>query len=93
MQNADQPDDMQETDSNAPPTPSEEGYSITIEVTPSGFSVSGPHPIPPHSEADEEETELPDITSAIKEVLAIVKENPANQDEQAHFSAGYDKGR
>jgi hypothetical protein len=82
---------MQETDSNAPPAPSEEGYSITILVLPTGFSVTGPEPLPATPSQSQPET-VPDITSAMKEVLAIIKENPTNQDEQAHFTAGYGKG-
>lgn len=89
MQNQDQSADMQETDSESPPTPSEEGYMISIHVTNQGYEVYGPDPLPaePQGEEDKESQPLPDLTTAIKRVLAIVKENPVSQDEQTNFNS------
>lgn len=67
-----------------------QGYEIRIQVRPDRFTVSGPSPLPQGEpeESDEEETNL-DLTAALKSVIAIYKDNPLDQDEAAHFDAGY----
>jgi hypothetical protein len=96
MQDASQDANVQETDSESPAPSSEEGYSISIHVTTQGYEVHGPDPLPaePQGEQGEESEQLPDLTTAIKHVLAIVKENPIAQDEQEGFkSATQDMGK
>ena len=53
-------------DSLAPP--SEEGYTITILITPTGFSVT---------KEGSEPVEARDSTSMLKAVLSIVQSNPS----------------
>jgi len=88
---ADMQDASQQTPSEEPPTPSQEGYEITIRVTPQGLTVDGPEPLAQESEPDEQETgeTLPDITTALKHVVAIYQENPISDDAHAQLKAGY----
>jgi hypothetical protein len=76
------------------------GYEICVYVKPNGFQVEGPLPLEaepsgeglptdqaePHEETD---ATLPDLATALKHVLAIVKENPVSQDGLDQFNAGY----
>ncbi len=89
MQNPDQDQAMQEEGQESPPSSPESGYAITVLVSPSGFSIRGPEPLPasPSEPTDEEEPVYPDITAALKQILAIVKEHPIGQDEQAGFKS------
>ena len=78
---------------NALPPPSQEGYRICIDVTSEGYAVSQtelpPEPQGGEDEEAEEET-LPDLTTAIKHVLAIIRDHPLQEDAQAQFKAGYE---
>ena len=65
---------------------------ISIKVNQDGFTVDGPDPLPAQSQEEEQsetpdEQVLPDITSAVKAVLAILKEHPIGQDEQTGFKS------
>ena len=84
----------QETDLESPPTDLQEGYQILLTVTRDGFSVSEPTPLPPAPQspdtATSDEDMVPDLTSAIKHLLAVVKAHPVGEDEQAQFAAGYE---
>lgn len=71
-----------------------QGYRIAFDVLPDGFRVSDPSPIPAGPEAGAELSDaigpgdvVPDLTTAIKHVLAVVKGNPVNADEQEAFAA------
>jgi len=92
-----------ETPSESVDTPSQElsretipdfaqGYAITICVYPDGFEVEGPKPLPQGEESDEPSAEhdekLPDLTTALKHVIAIHKEHPVDSDLEGHFQAG-----
>jgi hypothetical protein len=71
-----------------------QGYLITLTVTPDGYSVSDPEPLPaaPSDQSEEQgesdEETVPDLTTAIKHILAVVKANPLGESEQEQFSAG-----
>ena len=69
-----------------------QGYEICLYVTPTGFRVEGPLPLEPEPqiEAPEQEDEIPDMATALKHVLAIVKENPLGNDAEAQMQAGYE---
>ena len=93
------PDEMkmgmeQEPDLESPPTDLQEGYQILFTVTRDGFSVSEPMPLPPAPQSSDtatsDEDMVPDLTSAIKQLLAVVREHPVGEDEQASFAAGYE---
>src|SRR4029077_11074407 len=81
------------------PAPVGEGYQIIIQVTADGFTVEGPEPLEPKpSDEGQEPTaesepaeQLPDIATALKHVIAIVKENPIGEDANAQMQAGYAK--
>jgi hypothetical protein len=68
------------------------GYCVELHVMPDGtFRVSGPEPL----EQEAAEGESPDegepyqsIGEALKGILKVVRDNPPEQDEQAHFNAG-----
>lgn len=83
--------DMAESDPESAPIPSKEGYEICLYVTPEGYRVEGPLPLEaePQGEAPEQEAASPDLTEALKHVLAIIKENPLGDDAQAQMEAGY----
>ena len=68
-----------------PPPPSQEGYRISLQVFPEGFTVSGPLPI----EETPSENLIPNIRDAFREVLQIHKDNPMSHDAQEQFGAGY----
>ena len=69
-----------------------QGYEICLYVTPTGFRVEGPLPLAPEpqTEAPEQEDEIPDMATALKHVLAIIKENPLGNDAEAQMQAGYE---
>lgn len=68
----------------------QEGYEIHICVTSQGFAVEGPEPLSAAPQGESEPKDyLPDLTTAIKHVLAIVKENPITEDANAQMEAGY----
>lgn len=83
--------DMAETGSESAPTPSKEGYEICLYVTPEGYRVEGPLPLEaePQGEPAEAEASMPDLTEALKHVIAIIKENPLGEDANAQMEAGY----
>ena len=71
--------EMQEPDSQPPsdslPSPSQ--YTITITVSPDGFTV-------------DESALLPDLSTALKHVIAIVQEHPTSGEAQDELKAGYE---
>lgn len=83
--------DMAETGQESAPTPSQEGYEICLYVTPEGYRVEGPLPLEaePQESADPSDPSIPDLTEALKQVLAIIKENPLGDDANAQMEAGY----
>ena len=92
MQEVDSAPAMQESGAESPPTPLEEGYLITLKVSSDGYTVDGPDPLPAQSQEEEQsetpdEQVLPDITSAVKAVLSILKSHPIGQDEQTGFKS------
>ena len=85
-----------------------EGYCIKIEVLKDGFTVSDPLPIDSKSEESdplegESETEdyqdsggelIPDLPTMLKNVMAVIKENPVSGGEEEGFaSAGMPTGK
>jgi len=64
-----------------------QGYQIVITCKPDGYTVSGPSPLP-QTEPVEESEEV-DLTTALKHVIAITKENPLDGSDHAQFDAGY----
>lgn len=73
-----------------------QGYCVRFEVTPNGFSVSEPEPLSAPSEysegqeADESApAPVPDLTTAIKELLHVVKAHPLGNNPVADLQAGY----
>jgi hypothetical protein len=90
------PDQPAQTMPETPPTPTtEEGYRLHFDVTAEGYEVSDPQPLPPSSPGEEqgEGQPDPDLASALKHVVAIVKANPRGEGEQEQFTAGYEHGR
>lgn len=83
--------DMAETGQESAPTPSKEGYEICVYVTPEGYRVEGPLPLEaePQESAEPSEASMPDLTDALKHVIAIIKENPLGDDANAQMEAGY----
>jgi hypothetical protein len=65
-----------ENPSNAPPTPSQDEYQISITVSPEGFEIDG--------------EQVPDITTLVKHLLAIIHEHPVSGDAQEELKAGYE---
>lgn len=71
------------------------GYCIKVEVYPDGFTVSDPLPLDDSSEEyaegsednpqEEAEEKIPDLTSMLKNVMQVVKENPVGQGEEQAF--------
>jgi hypothetical protein len=86
------PADMAETGQESAPTPSQEGFEICLYVTPEGYRVEGPLPLEAEPQGSEVQDEgpQPDLTQALKEVLAIIKENPLGDDATAQMEAGYE---
>ena len=79
-----------------------EGYCIKIEVLKNGFTVSDPLPIDAKSEElaegedyqDEDGELIPDLPTMLKNIMAVVKENPVSGGEEEGFaSAGMEKPR
>jgi hypothetical protein len=72
--------DMQGPDSATPsdslPSSSQESYQIIITVSQDGFTVDDSEP-------------LPDLATALKHVIAIVRENPVSGDAHDELKAGY----
>lgn len=70
----------QESDQNSLTPPSEEGYAITIQITPNGFTITkdGSEPV-----------DVKDSTSMLKAVLSIVQSNPSVDDANEQMEAGY----
>ncbi len=72
-------DTMQELDleppSNSPPPPSQEGYSISLEVSPNGFLIDG--------------ESAPDLPTALKHIIAIVRARPLSGNAQEEMESGY----
>lgn len=83
--------DMAESDPESAPTPSKEGYEICLYVTPEGYRVEGPLPLEaePQESPDPSAPAMPDLTEALKHVIAIIKENPLGEDANAQMEAGY----
>ncbi len=74
-----------------------QGFEICIYVSPTGFRVEGPLPMEPEPqtarpEMDEMESDedVPDVATALKHVLAIIKENPLGNDAESQMQAGYE---
>lgn len=85
MQDADQ-----ETGLNSPP-PISDGFMMQVEKRTSGYRVTGPLPLPaePSEAPDEEPDDIPDLTTAIKHMLAIDKANPLGENAAEQMDAGY----
>ena len=78
-----------------------EGYCIKIEVLKDGFTVSDPLPIEAKSEelaegdtGEYQDTDgelIPDLPSMLKNIMAVIKQNPIGGGEQEGFeSVGQD---
>lgn len=72
--------EMQESDlappSNSPPPPSQEdSYIITIQVSAGGFLIDG--------------ESAPDLTTALKHIIAIVREHPLSGNAHDELESGY----
>ena len=71
------------------------GYCIKIEVLPDGFTVSDPLPLEekqeesaelePEADTYEQGELIADQTSLLKNILAVIKENPVSGGEEAGF--------
>lgn len=89
----DQEENTQDNGTTIPESPApstEEGYSILFTVTPDGFRVSDPQPLPPEPQTkDQEDDYIPDLTKALKTLLSIVKEHPVTQDVHEAFQQGF----
>lgn len=83
--------DMADEGLESAPNPSQEGYEICLYVTPDGYRVEGPLPLEAEPQEAQEPTEasMPDLTEALKQVIAIIKENPLGDDANAQMEAGY----
>lgn len=87
----DMQDPSQQTPSDSVPPPSEDGYRIYLDVLPDGFHVSDPQPLPAAPQGEQEtQDDIPDLTTAIKHLLAVVKANPIGQDANEQMKAGYE---
>lgn len=73
-----------------------EGYCIKIEVLKNGFTVSDPLPIEAKSEElaegeteyqDEDGELIPDLPTMLKNIMAVVKENPVSGGEEEGFAS------
>ena len=92
MQNADATDSMQ---SNSEQDLSE-GYCIQVCVYKNGFTVSDPEPLPESdtgedaessSSSESDEDRIPDLATALKHVMKVVKDNPVTGGEQDAFDS------
>lgn len=79
-----------EPPSNSPPPQTQEGYHISIDVTPDGFLVTGPEPMHDAPEGAPNGEQVPDLPTALKHVIAIVRDNPLSGDAHEELKAGYD---
>lgn len=61
-----------------------EGYCIKIIVRLDGFTVSDPKPIE-EDEYNQSDEAVPDLTSMLKHVMAVVQENPLEGSESEGF--------
>lgn len=61
-----------------------EGYCIKITVKPEGFIVSDPKPIEEDEYNQSDET-IPDLTAMLKNVMAVIQENPLEGSESEGF--------
>lgn len=72
------------------------GYRICVDVLPSGYRVSDPEPLPAEplesDEASEGYETVPDLTTALKHLLAVIKENPLGANPNEELEAGYASG-
>lgn len=97
-----QSEDMAQSAQEPAHPPSEErdithGYQIVIAVTPEGYRVSDAEPLAASpmmpkaqsEDASESEDTIPDLTTALRHVMAVVKANPIGDDAQSQFEAGY----
>ena len=72
---------------------SSEGYCIKIEVLKNGFTVSDPKPLEatdaePDQEYQDSDGELiPDLPTMLKNVMAVIKENPVAGGEEEGFAS------
>ena len=74
-----------------------EGYCIKIEVLKGGFTVSDPLPIEakseelPEGEADDYQDSdgelIPDLPTMLKNIMAVIKENPLSGGEEEGFAS------
>jgi hypothetical protein len=89
-------DDMKMSPESAAPASEDlsQGFEICIYVSPTGFRVEGPLPMEPEPQTEspemEDETDVPDVATALKHVLAIIKENPLGNDAESQMQAGYE---
>ena len=80
-------------------SPKGEGYSIRIDVLPSGYRVSDPEPLPAEPSDATSETEagepseayevVPDLATAIKHVLAVIKAHPLDESPESQMDEGF----
>lgn len=85
------------TQSQVGPEDFSQGYEICIEVTSTGYKVEGPMPLKPEPQTEDpnqeqESEEVPDTASALKHVLAIIKQHPIGDDAEGQMQAGFDEG-
>lgn len=82
----------QESDIESDPNSIEDGYCVKLYVYGDGsFGIGEPEAIAPDEE-DDEGSHIADLTSALKRLLNVVKQNPVGSDEDAQFDAGYNPG-
>ena len=72
--------------------PETAGYRVHFDVTPTGYRVSDPVPLP--AGEDSQGDEVGDLVHAVKELLLVVREHPAGAGEREAFDAaqGSEKG-
>jgi hypothetical protein len=64
------------------------GYCIKVEVLKGGFKVSDPISLEQSGEYQNDDSELiPDIPSMLKNVLAVIQQNPIGTGEQEGFAS------
>lgn len=70
----------------------EAGYCICLCAHADGsFTVSGPEPLSDEQKEGEPEGQaFPDLATALKSLVQMVKANPVTQDGEAQFKAGYE---
>ena len=62
-----------------------EGYCIKIKVVNGGFTVSDPEPIEEDEYSEEQDT-IPDLPTMLKNVMAVIQDNPVGESEQDGFN-------